>query len=178
MRARLAFIVVAIVIAGALAVQNWPEFTRSAPLGLGPFNIDMPLGLLLLGLLALALAAFLISAATQESRHLFEHRRHARVLNQQRDLAEKAEASRFTDLRQALDNHLRETRQRDTEMATDIEKRMMVSHRELRAQIEQMHHMMATRLAELESRLGARPVVPEPPPVVATDRATRDTVRL
>lgn len=162
MRGRIAFIIILAIVAAVLAVQNWPEVTRTSQLTVGIVQTSLPLGLILLSLLAITLAVFLVSAATQESRHLMEHRRNARALQAQRELAEKAEASRYTDLRQQLDTHLRETRQRETIVTTEFEKTVMQSQRELRAQIEQMNHMLSTRLADLESRLGGRPLPVEP----------------
>src|SRR3569832_1863373 len=87
---------------------------------------------------------------------MYESRRHAKALQQQRDLAEKAEASRFTDLRQQLDSHLRETRQRDAITSSEFERSMMQSHRDLRAQLDQMQRAIATRISELESRIDGR----------------------
>jgi biopolymer transport protein ExbB/TolQ len=177
MRARLIFIVVAVVLVGAFAVQNWPEFTRASSLSFGPISMTLSLGLVMLALLGIALLAFLVSAAAQESRHLLEHRRHARALQAQRELAEKAEASRFTDLRQHFDTHLRETRQREALVATEFERTVMQSQRELRVQLEQMNHMLSTRLGQLETRLATRATVTDSPPVVA-DVPVRDRVRL
>lgn len=156
MRARLIFIVVAILLVAGFAAQNWPEFNRTTPLSFGLIMSEAPLGLILLGLLALTLAVFLISSATQESRYLLEHRRHAKALEAQRDLADKAEASRFTDLRQHLDTHLRENRQREAIAATEFEKAMVQSQRELRNQLEQMNHTLTARLGEIESRIDSR----------------------
>ena len=113
MRARLLFIIVAILLVAGFAAQNWPEFQRTAPLNFGVVVSNAPLGVILLGVLLVSLLVFLISSAVQESRHLMEHRRHAKSLEAQRDLADKAEASRFTDLRQHIDTHLRESRQRE-----------------------------------------------------------------
>ena len=79
-----------------------------------------------------------------------------RELTAQRDLADKAEASRFTDLRLHLDNQLRETRQREAIAAAEFEKAMVNGQRELRTQLEQLNRNMASRLDELESRLDPR----------------------
>ena len=158
MRARLVFIVVAVLVVAAITALNWPEFTRAEPLSFGIATATVPLGVTLLVLMGIILAVFLISSAIQESRYLLHHRRHSRDLQSQRDLAEKAEASRFTDLRQHLDTHLRETRTRESVMSTEFEKRLMQSHNELRAQIERMHQMLATRLGEMESRGGGSAV--------------------
>ncbi|HUR88212.1 MAG TPA: hypothetical protein VMZ74_03915 [Ramlibacter sp.] len=156
MRGRIVFIVLAVLVVGAIAALNWPEFTRAEPLSFGVLTATVPVGVTLLVIMAVVLAVFLVSSAIQESRYLLDHRRHTRALHAQRELAEKAEASRFTDLRQHLDSHLRETRQRETMMGTEFEKRMMQSHSELRAQLERMHQLIAGHLVEIESRLGPR----------------------
>jgi uncharacterized protein YaiL (DUF2058 family) len=187
MRARLLFIVAAILVVAGFAALNWPEFTRSTPLNFGILSTTLPVGMVMLTLLGIILAAFLISSATQESRHLLEHRRHTRALQAQRDLAEKAEASRFTDLRQHLDTHLTETRQRTTIAATEFEKAVLQSQRELRAQLEQMNHALLARIGELEARIPGprgervehveRVEVVDPKPA-APDAPPRDRVRL
>ena len=156
MRARLLFIIFAILLVAGFAAQNWPEFQRTTPLIFGVVVSDAPLGLILLGVLGLSFLVFLISSVAQESRHLFEHRRYAKTLETQRDLAEKAEASRFNDLRQHIDTHLRESRQREALAATAFDKAMVQSQREWRIQVEQMNSALAMQLAELESRLYSR----------------------
>jgi hypothetical protein len=179
MRGRIAFIVLASIVTAVIAVQNWPAITRSEPMDFGIFTTNAPLGLTLLLLLGLVLAAFLVSSAIQESRYLLEHRRNARALQAQHELAEKAEASRFTDLRTHLDTHLRESRQRESMIATEFEKRLMQSHNELRAQLDRMQQMLSTRLSEMESRLGAAPQgTPSVDLVPPADTPPRDRVRL
>jgi hypothetical protein len=158
MRGRIAFIVLAVLVTALIASLNWPEFTRAEPLSFGLFTATVPVGVTMLVILAVVLTAFLVTSAIQESRYLLDHRRHARALHAQRELAEKAEASRFTDLRTQLDHHLRESRQRESVMATEFEKRMLQSHHELRAQVERMHQMIAARLDALEGHVPARDV--------------------
>ena len=153
MRGRFAFIVLAVLVVAGIAALNWPEFTNAEPLSFGVLTATVPVGITMLVLMAIVLVVFLVSSAIQESRYLLDHRRHTRALQAQRDLAENAEASRFTDLRQHLDGHIRESRQRDTMVATEFEKRLMQSHNELRAQLERMHKLIAGHLVEIESRL-------------------------
>ena len=157
MRGRLVFIVLAILVVAAIAALNWPEFSRAEPLSFGVTTATVAVGELMLGILAVVLAVFLVTSAIQESRYLLDHRRHTRALQAQRELAEKAEASRFTDLRQHLDNHLRDSRQREQVVATEFEKRLMQSQAELRAHLERMHQMIAARLEEIESHLPNAP---------------------
>lgn len=155
MRGRIVFIVVAVLVVAALAALNWSEFTRPEPLSFGVTTATVPLGVTMLVILGIVLAVFLVASAIQESRYLLEHRRHSRALQAQRELAEKAEASRFTDLRQSLDTHLRDTRQREAVMSTEFEKRLVQSQNELRAQLERMHQMIFARLAEIDAHTAA-----------------------
>jgi hypothetical protein len=118
--------------------------------------MDAPLGAILLGLLALATIIFVLSAATMRTQTLLESRHHMKELEAQRALADKAEASRFTDLRQHLDTHLRQMHERDTIAATEFEKSRLETQREIRSQMEQMNRMLSARLSEFEHRLETR----------------------
>jgi uncharacterized integral membrane protein len=175
MRARLIFILAAILLLAAFAALNWSEFNRAAPLSFGVITSQAPLGLILLVVLGLTLAVFLVSSATQEARYLMEHRRNAKALEAQRVLADTAEASRFTDLRQYLDTHLRENRQREAISATEFEKAMVQSQLELRTQMEQMNRALTARLGEIDSRLERVNPVADPRPA---DVPLRDRVKV
>ncbi len=157
MRARMLLLVLAIVLVGAFAYQNWSQVTAPSTLSFGVLQASAPLGLILLTLLGLTLLLYLGSTASMRTRSLMETRHHARELQAQRDLAEKAEASRFTELRQVLDTHLRESRQRESLANTELERAMAQHQRELRNQLEQMYHLLTSRLSELERRIDHRP---------------------
>jgi uncharacterized integral membrane protein len=150
------FLVLVVLAVAGFAVQNWPEITRSTNLTFGVLQTQAPLGLILLTLVGVLLIAYLASTASLRTQSLMESRRHARDLHAQRELAEKAEASRFTELRAALDTHLRESRQRDSAANTELERAMAQHQRELRNQLEQMYHLLTSRLGELERRLEPR----------------------
>jgi uncharacterized integral membrane protein len=156
MRVRLFFIIAAILLVAAFAALNWPEFVKPTTLSFGWRTADAPLGLIMLAALGVALFMFLLGSAVQESRMMLASNRHAKALQAQRDLAERAEASRFTDLRQQLDMHLRDNRQRESIAATELEKSMVQSQRELRTQLESINRLLESRLTELETRLDAR----------------------
>ena len=149
MRSRLVLLVVAILLVAGFAALNWSEVMRPSPLLFGAFVADAPLGAILLGLLALAVVAFVLSAGTIRTRSLMESRRHYKELEAQRTLAEKAEASRVTDLRSYLDENLRELRERDKLLTTELQ-------REMRTQTETTNRMLAARLNELEHRMETR----------------------
>ena len=118
MRSFLLLLVLAAIV--AFMGLNWAAMTTPADLSVGFTTIKMPLGLALLGLMALLSIVFVVLLAYHQGTVLLETRRHAKELAIQRDLADKAEASRFTELRAqldreverlsgAIDNHTRET---------------------------------------------------------------------
>jgi hypothetical protein len=146
MRARVVILIVAILAVAGFTALNWAEFTRMTPLNFGLMIEQASLPLILLGALGLVLLAFLVSSARGEHHRLVEYREHSKALQTQRDLADKAEASRFTELRQHLDTQLRETRDREAQAAADFEKTVAANYREVRAQLEQINRTLASRL--------------------------------
>jgi hypothetical protein len=156
MRARSIMLVIAILLVAGFAAMNWAEIIRPSSLWIGPVIMDAPLGAILLGLLAITLVLFLASTAAMRTQSLLDYRQHQKTLEAQRALADKAEASRFTDLRQHLDTHLRDMRERDSIAATEMEKARMDNQREIRTQLEQINRTLTARLGELEHRLESR----------------------
>ena len=85
---------------------NWNAMNTPTDLNLGFTEMRAPLGLVLLGLMALLSVVFVALVAYTQGTVLVETRRHAKELAAQRELADKAEASRFTDLRAHLDKEV------------------------------------------------------------------------
>lgn len=85
---------------------NWTEMNQPTDLSLIFTQVRAPLGLVLLSLMALLAALFVGVMAYTQGTVLMETRRHAKELAAQRELADKAEASRFTDLRAHLDKEV------------------------------------------------------------------------
>ena len=156
MRSRLTVLLLVALVVGAFAALNWGEFTRPTQLSFGAGIIDAPLGVTMLAILAIAMILFFLAGAAAETRNLIESRHYAREIERQRELADRAEASRFTDLRGYLDAQLKELRQRDAIAATELEKARLESQREIRTQLDAMNRVLATRLGELEGRLDGR----------------------
>jgi hypothetical protein len=156
MRTRSILLVVAILLVAGFAALNWSEIVHPLPLSFGIFVTDAPLGLILLGLLALTLVLFLASTAAMRTQSLIDYRNHQKTLEAQRELADKAEASRFNELRAHMDEHMRRMGERDSIAASEYDKAMLESRREVQTQMEQMNRMLAARLNELEHRLESR----------------------
>jgi hypothetical protein len=80
-------------------------------------------------------------------------RRNARQLEAQRDLADRAEASRFSDLRGFIENENRLAIQRENAVSARIERLLDAQHQERRALHEAVERM--------DRRLNHLPVVEE-----------------
>jgi len=153
-------LVVALLLAALLAVfvaVNWSAFIASTTLSVLVATVQAPLGLVMLGLLALVVLVFALHMAWWQGRILLDTRRHTKELQSQRELADKAEASRFTDLRTQLDARFAELNGRvDNQIAAlgvRVNQRIDERTQELRIEIQQGSNGLAASLGELEDRL-------------------------
>ncbi|WP_418318195.1 LapA family protein [Piscinibacter sakaiensis] len=139
--------ILALLLTALFVAMNWPTFLVPTALTLGFVDIHAPLGIIMLGILGVALLGFVAWALSMQGRALMESRRMAKELHAKSELADKAEASRFTDLRAHLDTRLDQ----------------------LQRSVEQQGNGLAAHFGQLEDRMHAseRPAVPvaiEPAP--------------
>lgn len=153
MRIRTIFLIIFIVLVAAFVALNVDEFTRSSVLSLGFTTVQVSLGLVMLLLLVVATVVFLGSTLLMQSANLLETRKYARELNTQRDLADKAEASRFTELRHYLDAQATAEREREAVASAAIDQRFAAQQRVLLARLDQSDNTVAAHLGQLEDRL-------------------------
>ena len=153
MRIRTIFLIVAILLVAGFVALNVDEFTRVSVLSLGFTTLQVPLGLLLLLLLVVATVVFLASTLYMQSKNLLETRTHTRELTAQRELADKAEASRFTELRTYLEALAQAEERRETAMGTVLSDRFAQQEKKLLARIEQSDNAIAAHLGQVEDRL-------------------------
>ena len=127
MNLRTLFLLLIVAAIAALAVLNWGELTVPSLMSLGVVSIEAPLGLIMLGLTALLGVFFIAYVLSLQGSVLLDTRRHSKEMTAQRELADKAEASRFTELRAFLET-----------------------------QHQQVQSQLIARLDTLEARLAAR----------------------
>ncbi len=97
-------IVVVLILTGVFAAVNWKVLSAPTSLSFVVFNVQAPMGVILLGV-ALGLVALTATyAVLVRTSWLIESRHLNRQLQQQRELAEKAETSRFTDLHKLIEH--------------------------------------------------------------------------
>jgi uncharacterized integral membrane protein len=135
-----------LVLVGLFALVNWDAFSAPSPLSIGFTTVQAPLGLIMLGLVVALCVLFIVWVIALQANSLMDARRQSRELQAQRDLADKAEASRFTELRMELMARL--DRLQD----------------ESRVAIEQGSNAVAAHLGEIEDRLERARLLAPPSP--------------
>lgn len=156
MRFRTIILILAILLVAGFVGLNVDEFMRPAVLSLGVTTFNIPLGLVMLGLVVVLLLVFLASTAYMQSRYLLESRANTRELNAQRELADKAEASRFTELRAYLETRTLATQQGDSAQGNFLANRLAEQQQVLLARMEQSDNTMAAYMGQLEDALQRR----------------------
>ena len=96
MRTHTLLVVLVLLLIVAFLAINWSVFAASAKVSFVFASIEVPIGLVMLGILTLIALTFGIYSAVSWSAILLEFRRQAKELTAQRTLADQAEASRFT----------------------------------------------------------------------------------
>ncbi|MBC7942206.1 MAG: LapA family protein [Chitinophagaceae bacterium] len=128
LRTVLVFLMLAAV--SVFALINWAAFTAPTALSLGFYEFQAPLGLVMLVLTGAVSGVLLVYILMQQAGVIMEARRYAKELTAHRELADKAEASRFTELRAFLETELRR-----------IEAQNVAGTRELGARIDQLQQV-------------------------------------
>ncbi|MBT9475626.1 hypothetical protein [Polaromonas sp.] len=153
MRIRTILLVLAILIVAAFVALNMEEFTRISTLSLGFATVQVSLGLVMLVTLAAATVIFLASALYMQSTNLLEMRKHTKELNSQRELADKAEASRFTELQNFLTTQAATQQQRQSDVDAALAESFARQQQALMARIEQSDNTLAAYIGQLQDKL-------------------------
>ena len=157
MRTRLTLLFVGIVVMAFFAALNWSEFVRPAQLSWGWRIGEAPLGLVMLALLVLSWVGFLIGSAYLETRYQLAAHRNSKILDAQRVLADRAEASRFTELRTYLESQTALAVQREIATTTRLEQAVHQERNEMMGAMDRLSRMLAANSGEMARSEGTRP---------------------
>ena len=150
MQLRSLFLLLIVVAIAALATLNWPALAAPTPVFFGLATFDAPLGLIMLGLTTLLGIFGLAYVLSLQGSVLLENRRHTKEMQAQRELADKAEASRFTELRTFL-----EAQHQQGQQAVLARLEQLEAHMAARAQ--ETDNTTAAYVGQLEQQLRLRP---------------------
>jgi len=132
--------------------MNWPVLNAPVPLWIGVTTITAPLGTLMLVLFGILVLLMLI----EQSAALGETRRYGRDLDAQRKLADQAEASRFTELRNYLASELTRVETRSADLQRNLIAHVDRLEVTLRTALDQQGNSLAATIGELDDRLEQR----------------------
>jgi len=141
MRIRTIALIVVGVLAAFLLILNWSVFAQPASFYFVVGTISVPVGFVMLGLIALVTLGYAISLGIWQSRLLMDYRRQSKELQAQRSLADDAEASRFTALTALVKE---EMAQQDA--------RLEAAFTALRNELKDTEHSIAATLGEMDDR--------------------------
>jgi uncharacterized integral membrane protein len=137
-------------------VLNWTTILAPTTLNLGVADVNAPLGLVMLGMIAVLTALFLVFIVYLQTSVLFEARRHAKELQTNRELADKAEASRFTELRQFMDAEIQKQAALQAESKAALLTKLDVLNADINRTIEISGNSLSAYIGELEDRLESK----------------------
>jgi uncharacterized integral membrane protein len=169
-------VLVVLVLTAAFTLINWTTFTTPTTLNVGVAMVTAPLGLVMLGAVVLLAVLYIASVVALQGRALIESRRMTRDLQAQRDLAEKAEASRFTELRDFMNLELQRVTRANDEARAALLGRMDQMEQRQRATLEETANSLSAYIGQLEDRFEHATLPPEArvvPPPMRDDRAPR-----
>ncbi len=153
MSLRNVFLLVILVLMALFAALNWSAFTTPTTLSLVFTTVRAPLGLLMLVAIALLTVLFLLYVAYLQSTVLLEARRSARELTTQRQLADEAEASRFTQLREVVDARITKLEADNAQSQASVKEAIEHAAADVRATVEQTGTVLTSYIGEVEDRL-------------------------
>lgn len=160
MRLRSLLLLLILALMAAFAALNWNVFLADTPLSIGVTTLQAPLGLIMLGVLIFVVAYGLVYVLYLQSNVLMDTRRNAREMQTHRELADKAEASRFTELRGFLEAGMKQSAEQDRAAQQLLLARLDALETALRTSVEQSGNSLCAYIGELEDRLTPEPAKP------------------
>lgn len=165
---RTGVLLVVVLLIAALAALNWGLLVTPTAMSIGFMQVTAPFALIMLGLTALLGIFFVAYVVYLQSSILMETRRHTKEMQAQRDLADKAEASRFTELRNFLETQENAHMARNAERHAALLARVEQLETAIRLRSDQSDNTLAAHIGQLEDRFDRRSSVSAagmPPPV-------------
>jgi uncharacterized integral membrane protein len=153
MKLRTLFLLMILAATSVFAAINWSTFTAPTTLSLAFGVIQAPLGLVMLGLIAFLTALFILFTVFIQTSAFIEVRRHERDLQAMRELAERAETSRFTKLQEYLGGEAQRLADMDKDSKAELLARLDQVEKALSSTIEQSGNSLVAYIGELEDKV-------------------------
>jgi len=153
MNLRALSIALALLVLAVFSLLNWTAFTAPTKLSLGVAEVQAPLGLIMLLVTGLVSALFLLYIVFQQAGVILEARRAAKELKVHRELADKAEASRFSEMRAFLEGEIRRLEAQGLAGTREVSDRCEHLEQRLLDKLEESTRTLSAYVGEVEDKL-------------------------
>ncbi len=136
----------------AFALVNWQVLNTPTTLSLAFTEVQAPLGLVMLAFIVLVTVLLLSYIVYLQMSGLLETRRHGKELQVQRELADQAEASRFTELRAYLESEFARWAARQDDLERSVHARLDTVESQLKTSVELQGNSLSAAVGELADR--------------------------
>jgi len=156
MRFRTLFLFLVLALVGLFALLNWEAFSTPTTLSLVFGTVQAPVGLIMLGVVFLLGAMCLAYLIYVQGTALLDARRYAKELQLQRDLVDKAESSRFTELHNFVNGELQKLEQMQADTRTQLMTRVEEMEQRTRMALQETGNSLSSYLGAMEDRIEHR----------------------
>lgn len=142
-------ILVILLVVAVFSLANWSVLSAPATLSFIVFDIEGPLGVILLGAMFVLVGLFVLYALTLRTKMLMEARRCNEELEAQRKIAEIAEASRLSELRAQIEREFAHVRATVGEIRGQMEQNVQ----SMRQSLDEAANGLAALVAEMDDKI-------------------------
>jgi hypothetical protein len=132
---------------------NWNSFMVPTNLWLLVASINAPLGLILLGFIAVISLLFMVYIIYLQASQMAERKRLNQEMKTLRDIAEQTESSRMKELHELLKMEFSRVEGKASDSQVFLQKHMDQLEQDLRTLIEQTGNSLSAYIGEMEDRL-------------------------
>lgn len=150
---RIALLVLVLFACAAFVIANWPAISQPVAVSFLVTEAQAPLGMILIGMALLLVVVFSAVLIVQQAGVILEARRWHKEVEAQRALADSAEASRFTELRNFLSTELAGIASRDEAQQQALIARVAALEDSLARQREEATNSLAAFVGEVDEKI-------------------------
>ncbi len=153
MHLRTVFLILIFVFCSVFLIVNWPSVMAPVSVNLLFDEIQAPLGLILLLGPGLLILICLLYGFVQQAGLAMEIRRTTKQLQEVRELADRAERSRFVELQKELDRQMKELREENNARHASLVSKLSAFEEELQNTSRVTIDSISASVGEVEDRL-------------------------
>lgn len=142
-------ILVALFLLAVFTLANWSVLTTPTALSFVAFELEGPLGVILIGVTLVLVALFVLYALTLRTNMLMESRRHNQALEAQRKLADSAEASRLSELRAQIEREFTQLRG----VMGEVDDRIDKVEQSMKQSLDEAANGLAALVGEMDDKI-------------------------